>query len=108
MDYSTEGVKTLFHANDRSRTIPIKEWITATKHKLVKDGPNSTEYMSGWHVFETFEEAKEYLTTGFKKLKNKVILECFIADDIRPKYHSRANVWLAQQIYLDKIVYHFI
>ena len=58
MDYSNKGVKTLFHGNNGSRVIPMKEWVEASKYKLVTDGSSSTEYMSGWHVFENFDELK--------------------------------------------------
>jgi len=105
MDYSKDGPKTLFHANNGSKIIPTKEWIEATKYELVTDGSSSTQYMSGWHVFETIEEAKEYLHKGFKNIVDKIIVSCYIMGEIRPKSHSRSNVWLSQMIYLDEIVY---
>ena len=50
MDFSeNSGVKTLFHANEGSKVIPTKEWVSASKHELVSDGSNNTKYMSGWH-----------------------------------------------------------
>ena len=106
MDFSeNSGVKTLFHANDGSKVIPLKEWVYASRYELVSDGSSSTKYMSGWHVFKTLDEAKKYLFEGFKALHQKVIIKCYCMGDIRPKYHSRANVWLCQGIYLDEIVY---
>lgn len=109
MDFSeNSGVKTLFHANEGSKVIPTKEWVSASKHELVSDGSNNTKYMSGWHVFETLKEAREYLLKAFKNLHNKVIVECFCMGDIRPKDHSRANVWLCQQIYIDEIKFHYL
>ena len=106
MDFSeNSGVKTLFHANNGSKAIPLKEWVSASRYELVSDGSSSTQYMSGWHVFKTLEEAKKYLFEGFKALHQKVIVKCFCMGDIRPKYHSRANVILCQDIYLDEIVF---
>jgi hypothetical protein len=106
MDFSEYGVKTLFHANKGSKVIPLKEWVYASRYELVSDGSSSTKYMSGWHVFKTLKEAKKYLNKGFKHLHNKVIVKCYCMGDIRPKHHSRADVWLCQGIYLDEIVYH--
>jgi hypothetical protein len=108
MDCSSKGPKTLFHGNNGSKIIPMKEWVKASRYKLVTDGSGKTQYMSGWHVMESLEEAEEYLGTKFKNLSNKIIVECYIAENIRPKTHSRANVWLSQMIYLDKIVYHLL
>jgi hypothetical protein len=86
----------------------MKEWIEATRHELVTDGSSSTQYMSGWHVMETLQEAKEYLFNNFKNIVDKIIVKCYIIGDIRPKSHSRANVWLAQMIYLDECIFHQI
>jgi hypothetical protein len=105
MDYSEYGAKTLFHANDGSKTIPLQEWIYASRHELVSDGSSSTKYMSGWHIFKDLKEAKEYLFKSFKKLKGKIIVKCFCFGDIRTKSHSRANVWLCQGIYLDEVIF---
>jgi hypothetical protein len=106
MDYSKDGPKTLFHANNGSKIIPMKEWIEATRYEMVTDGSSSTQYMSGWHVFESLEEAKKYLFKSFKNIVGKIIVKCHIMGEIRPKYHSRANVWLAQMLYLDECVFH--
>lgn len=106
MDHSEKGPKTLFHANDGSKLIPMKEWVEATKYKLVTDGSSSTQYMSGWHVFESFDEAKKYLMNNFKKLCGKLIVKCYVFGEIRRKEHARGNVWLAQNIYLDEVIFH--
>ncbi len=108
MDFSEDRVKTLFHANEGSKIIPMKEWIYASRHELVSDGSSSTKYMSGWHVFKNLKEAKKYLFQAFKNLHNKVILQCYCMGDIRPKYHSKADVWLCQGIYLDEIIFHHL
>jgi len=106
MDYSEKGPKTLFHANNGSKVIPMNEWIEASKHKMVSDGSSNTKYMSGWHVFKSYEEAKEYLYKGFKNICGKLIVKCHVKEDIRKKEHSRANIWLAQQLYLIDVVFH--
>jgi len=102
MDYKDGKVKTLFHANDGSKVIPVGEWVEASKYKPVHDGSKGTEYMSGWHVFESHDEAKEYVFKSFKNVLDKVIVSCYIFGDIRRKEHSRANVWLAQNIFIEE------
>ena len=110
MNYSADRgkLKTLFHANNGSKIIPIKEWVWASKHKLVADGSNNTPYMSGWHIMKSKKDALKYLLEGFKVLKNKVIVECFCMGDIRQKEHSRSNIWLCQAIYLNQVVYLYV
>ncbi len=104
MDYDDRKLFTLFHGNDGSRVIPMKEWVRASRYRLVTDGSSSTKYMSGWHVFKTLDEAKKYLT-AFTNLWKKVIVKCYVGEKLRSKEHSRADVWLCQLIYLDEIVY---
>lgn len=86
--------KFLFHGVDRDRKIPEK-WIKAEK-KLVIDGSGGTEYISGFHVLRTKEQAKEYLQ-NFEKTKNKVIIPCEVKN-VRKKEHSRSEVYLANEI----------
>lgn len=106
MDESPEGLcKTLFHGNNGTKIIPKGIWMKSSKKDWVTDGSSSTKYLSGWHVFETLYEANNYLYSGFQSLGNKIIVSCNIRGDIRRKSHSRANVWLSDEIFLKKVVY---
>lgn len=97
MDYEKGKLKTLFHGLNGSKTIPMYEWLKA-KVAVVHDGTNGTSYMSGWHVFETYNECQEYLKY-FKNLKFKVIAKCK-AQDLWDKKHSKGNVILARWLYV--------
>ena len=105
MNYSSKGPMTLYHANNGSRIIKMKEWIYASKFEDVRDGSSGTIYKSGWHVFDELDEAKKYLESKFTNLVGKIIVKCYIMGEIRPKLHSKSNIWLAQIIYLDEIIY---
>ena len=91
------AVKTLFHGLNGSRTIPVGEWLAADK-KLVRDGTSKTQYLSGWHVLPTLKECEEYLEIFTKRLDLLCIVPCEVRGEIRPKVHSRSNVFLADQI----------
>lgn len=86
---------TLFHGIDGSRTMPTGQWIKADK-KQVRDGSSSTTYLSGLHVLETRQEALDYLKK-FKHTDQKGIAKCYCRG-LRPKSHSRDNVWLADEM----------
>lgn len=94
------NIKTLFHGLNGSRIIPENKWLKAEK-KLVRDGTSKTYYISGWHILPTYEECVEYLKF-FKNLDTKDIIKCK-AKDIRPKSHSRGNVFLADHILVKTI-----
>ena len=106
MDYEhRKGPKTLFHGNMGSRIVLMHQWHSCNE-RMVRDGTSKTWYLSGWHSFRSFEEAKEYLK-AFKNLEDKIIVRCHILGNIRPKAHSRANVLLSQMILLDKVVWFY-
>lgn len=86
---------TLFHGIDGSRTMPTDEWVKAVK-KPVSDGSSSTTYTSGLHVLETRQQALDYLEK-FKYTSQKGIATCYCRG-LRPKEHSRDNVWLADEM----------
>lgn len=98
MDYEKGDLKTLFHGHEGSRTVPMYEWLKA-KVKKVYDGSDKRSYVCGWHVFESFDECKHYLTK-FKNRKNKVIARCRVKGDIWAKKHSRSNVLLTEWLYI--------
>ena len=68
--------------------------------KMVSDGPNSSEYLSDFHIAPTYEECVEYLK-AFKHRHNKKIIKCE-AKNIRPKTNSRYNIFLAEHIYISE------
>lgn len=98
MDYEQGQLKTLFHGLNGSRTVPMFKWLQADV-KEVFDGSTGTRYMSGWHVFDSHDECKEYLKL-FTKVKNKVIARCKVKGKMWPKSHSRSNVQLAEWLYI--------
>jgi len=87
--------KTLFHGNNGSRILKLKEWIQA-EIKPVKDGTSKTTYQSGWHIVPSLQECRDYLKY-FKNTKKKAILICK-AKIIWPKVHSRHNIFLSEWI----------
>lgn len=90
-----DTLRFLFHGVDNSKTIEPNKWYVADK-KMVIDGTNGTQYLSGFHILETIEEAEKYLT-NFSTTDNKRIVEV-LAKDIRKKEHSRSEVFLADEI----------
>jgi len=94
-------VKSLFHGTDGSRVLEMNKWLTANII-LTKDGTSKTRYLSGWHILPSYEECSEYLTK-FKILHNKRIARCR-ATVIWPKSHSRSNVFLSKNIFIEEIV----
>lgn len=95
IDIKDNSPYTLFHGVNGSRELPVDEWIQADK-KMVMDGSSGTEYLSGFHVLKSEEEALEYLEY-FKNVENKGIAICE-CKNIRDKEHSRSNVFLADDI----------
>lgn len=100
MDYEKGNLRTLFHGLDGSKTVPMYKWLHA-KVAEVSDGTNGTKYISGWHIFDSYDECKEYLKY-FTNIKNKVIARCK-AKKLWDKEHSRSNVQLAEWIYITGI-----
>ena len=73
-------------------------WLKSSK-KVVTDGgfKRDTKYLSGWHLFADFDECKKY-AQRFKN--NNLAIITVKAQGIRKKEHSRANVYLADEIYI--------
>lgn len=101
VDYEKGKLKTLFHGVNGSRTIEKGRWLKADV-KTVHDGSSGTEYESGWHILPTYDECKDYLKK-FKHLKKKKIIKCK-AKNIRPKTHSRDNVYLSEYLYVEEVL----
>ncbi len=89
---------TLFHGTNRSRKLPRGIWIKADK-KLVKDGSRGTYYRSGFHVLTSREGAEEFLIKMFRVHTNRKVIK-ILAKGLKPKSHSRHQVFLAEEIYV--------
>jgi len=91
--------KTLFHGLNGSRKLPIEKWIMADL-KTVNDG--GTSYLSGWHVIPNLIDCQKYL----KKFKNKRVLKIVQckAENVWKKEHSPNNVYLAEKIFIERMV----
>jgi hypothetical protein len=98
VDYENGQYKTLFHGVNKSRVLKFNEWLEADM-KMVKDGTSKTSYMSGWHILPDYKSTVEYLQR-FKNFEKKRLVQCK-ARNVWPKAHSRANVFLAQFIYIE-------
>ena len=93
-DPATESFKTLFHAVNGSRVIPVDQWLKAER-KLVSDG-KSTKYVSGFHVFKDPQTCHKY-SLKFKHRRNRrMVLIHFTGNRI--KSHSPSRVILADQM----------
>lgn len=95
-------IKTLFHGINRSRILKTDEWLKA-ELKLVKDGTSKTIYLSGWHIAPSLEECLNYLSF-FKNTDQKRIVKCK-AKHVWPKEHSRHDIYLAEHIKIEGVVY---
>jgi len=95
---------TLFHGINGSRVMPTQKWITS-QTKTVRDGSRSKakEYISGFHVLPTLDECRQF-SKKFRAKRELVIVECEIDDNFWEKEHSPANVLLAKNIKINKIV----
>ena len=89
-------LKTLFHGMQGSRKLPYEKWLIADI-KEVRDG-KGTSYISGFHIMPTLEETESYLTR-FKNIEPKRIVQC-IVKSVRPKTHSRHEVYLSEMMYI--------
>lgn len=88
----------LFHGTNRSRKLPRGIWIKADK-KLVKDGTRGTYYRSGFHVLTSKEEAEKFFAKLFRIYKNRKVIKV-LAKGLRPKGHSRHEIFLADEMYV--------
>lgn len=102
VDLDGNKIKTLFHGLNGSRVIQRRVWIPS-ECKLVRDGTSKTWYESGWHVFMELEATKFYLEK-FKNMAPKAII-IGRARGLRPKEHSPSPVLLADQLFVERIVW---
>ena len=84
------NVKTLFHGVNGSKSIRRVEIVSADE-KMVIDGTNGTEYLSGFHVLLAKSVAEEYMKSFRKRTEKLRILPVFVGD-LRKKEHSRSEV----------------
>jgi hypothetical protein len=105
MDLEGGKLKTLFHGNHGSRTLPQWTWIKAQVRENAVDGGSGPEYRSGFHVMSTLAEAKAYLKR-FKNMATKVIVSCEVAGNIWKKPQSPAEgLCLCDEMKLGGIVW---
>lgn len=92
------ALTTLFHGNRGSRALQRREWVRAANtDKLVRDGTSKTWYKPGWHV-ASWETMLSYVK-AFKRTEDLVICGCHVRG-LRPKEHSRHDVFLADWIWV--------
>ena len=104
VDMDGDTVKTLFHGNHGSRTIPVGKWVRADS-KTVHDGSSGTPYRSGWHVFTQLEDAHTYVGK-FTNLEPKAIVRCR-ARALWPKAHSPSPVLLTEHLLVEEVVWRY-
>ena len=99
-ELKNNNLLTLFHGVNKSRKLPINEWVDA-EIKQVKDGSRrkSKLYTSGFHVLPTLEETRVF-SNKFTAPRELVIVKCEIGDNYWEKTHSHSNVLLADRIKL--------
>ena len=102
-DAKNDMPHTLFHGVQKSRLLPLDEWITA-EVKNVSDGSAGKVYRSGFHVLKHFEETKNFFMNQFRIFDHRVIsiIDVDVDSGIWPKKHSRGNVFLAKKIRINK------
>ena len=88
----------LFHGTNRSRKLPRGIWLKADK-KRVRDGSRATYYESGFHVLTSKEEADKFFANLFRIHKNRKVIKV-LTKGLRPKTHSRHEVFLADEMYV--------
>lgn len=97
------NIKTLFHGVNGSRIIPTGQWIKADV-RTVHDGSSGTPYQSGWHVMRSVHECLMYLKNFKDVATGKRIAKCSISGTVWPKEHSRADVFLAEWLFVVEVL----
>lgn len=99
-----DDVYTLFHAIPynarRYRKIPIGKWIPA-EHRMVTDGSSEKKYLSGFNVILDLEKMKKYVGR-FTKKRDLRIIKVKVELPLRPKEHSKSDVYLADYMMIPK------
>lgn len=91
---------TLFHGVDRSRKLPLDEWVEA-ENKIVRDGSGGTEYESGFHVTRTRKQAAMYLE-NFTAPRPLTICRVKVGGRIREKEHSPSPILLVDKMMISR------
>ena len=103
VEKTDKGYKTLFHGINKSRFLPVGEWIRS-EQKQVKDGTKGKYYESGWHVMENLEECQKFMSSRFKAPRELVVVECLIKGKTWPKAHSPYNITLCEWMKIEREV----
>ena len=94
VEYKNGQIKPLFHG--RKKPLVYNKWLQADI-KQVRDGNKGKWYISGWHIFKSYEIAEKFFYSRFRIHKNRTIVKCH-ARNLRPKAHSKADIYLAEKI----------
>jgi hypothetical protein len=92
---------TLFHSVNGSRQVPMRQWVTADE-KPVHDGSNGTEYISGFHCLPTVIDCMAYIRKF--SAPRELGVYAIETEGLRPKFHSRDEVYLASHMYVKERV----
>jgi len=85
----------IFHGINRSRVVPLNTWLKADK-KMVTDGSCNTQYLSGFHIFPSYQAITDWCKT-VKHVDERVVVQVH-AKKTRPKRHSKHTVVLADHL----------
>ncbi len=88
----------LFHGTDGSRKLEKNKWLKANI-KTVSDGSKGTRYEAGFHVLLDKGETDHFFKTLFKVHKNRKVIAVYVKD-LRPKVHSRHEIFLADEMFI--------
>ena len=95
VEKTDKGYKTLFHGINKSRLLPVGEWLRS-EQKTVKDGTKGKYYKSGWHLIESLEECQDFMKSRFTAPRELAIVECEIKGNTWSKEHSPYNIILCE------------
>ena len=94
-----DGLRTLFHGNKGSRILKTNIWLEANI-KMVIDGSDGKKYLSGWHVLKSENATEIFLQKMFRVKKDRRIIPILVRGVLRPKSHSRHEVYLADEMFI--------
>lgn len=89
------ALRTLFHGTNRSRDLPVNEWLEADV-RPVRDGSGDRWYLSGWHSLPSYDAALQYLDRfSDERQRHLLIIEVEVLDTW-DKAHSPNPVILSR------------
>ena len=94
-DWGTGDLHTLFHGVNGSTLIEPGVWYRAVEKEVI-DGSGGTPYLSGFHCCPSKEAAAAFIGKNFTRTRKSISIHAIKASVIRPKVHSRGDIWLAR------------